>query len=69
MPIVFIAGSRGFRSPQRVRAWVRKLAAKYPDAVVVSGGARKVEALRGALKAVPARVLITDQAAATALLQ
>jgi len=37
--------------------------------VVVSGGARKVEALRGALKAVPARVLITDQAAATGLLQ
>ena len=37
--------------------------------VVVSGGTRKVEALRGALKAVPARVLITDQAAATGLLE
>jgi DNA-binding transcriptional regulator LsrR (DeoR family) len=36
--------------------------------VIVSGGARKVDALRAALKAVPASVLITDDVAAAGLL-
>jgi DNA-binding transcriptional regulator LsrR (DeoR family) len=36
--------------------------------VIASGGARKVEALRAALKALPAGVLITDESAAAGLL-
>lgn len=40
---VAIVGSRGFSSQTRVTEFVRKLAEKYPDAVVVSGGARGVD--------------------------
>lgn len=42
-PTVAIVGSRGFGDLGRVRDFVRRLAEKYPDAVVVSGGARGVD--------------------------
>jgi DNA-binding transcriptional regulator LsrR (DeoR family) len=41
---------------------------RVPRIVVVSGGARKVAALRAALSALPVSVLITDAAAASGLL-
>lgn len=40
---VAIVGSREFAQPELVRGFVRQLAAKYPDAVVVSGAARGVD--------------------------
>jgi hypothetical protein len=40
---VAIVGSRDFGQLNRVAGFVRSLAAKYPDAVVVSGGARGVD--------------------------
>ena len=42
-PYVGIVGSREFPQLERVADFVRKLAAKYPGAVVVSGGARGVD--------------------------
>jgi DNA-binding transcriptional regulator LsrR (DeoR family) len=42
---------------------------RVPRVVIASGGIRKVGALRAALRAVPAGVLITDAAAAGALLE
>ena len=41
---VAIVGSREFRDLSRVRRFVADLAAKYPDAIVVSGGCRGVDA-------------------------
>lgn len=38
--IVAIVGSRGYQDPHAVIDFVEKLARKYPDAIVVSGGAR-----------------------------
>ena len=40
---VGIVGSRDFADPELVRGFVRQLAEKHPDAVVVSGGARGVD--------------------------
>jgi DNA-binding transcriptional regulator LsrR (DeoR family) len=42
---------------------------RVPRIVVASGGGRKVAALRAALRAVPVRVLITDERAARGLLE
>lgn len=42
---------------------------RVPDVVLVSGGRRKVRALRAALRAVGPSVLITDEAAARGLLE
>lgn len=44
-PRVAIVGSRDFPQPQRVTAFVEKLAVKYPCTVVISGGARGVDTL------------------------
>ncbi len=41
---------------------------KVPKIVVAAGGRRKAHAIRATLKALPARVLITDESAARALL-
>lgn len=41
---------------------------RVPKIVIASGGRRKVAALRAAMRAVPVRVLITDEAAALGLL-
>ena len=41
--VVAIIGSRDWPDPERVRDFVRKLAAKYPDATVISGGAYGVD--------------------------
>lgn len=38
-PVVAIIGSRDWPDLQRVRTFVTHLAAKYPDAIVISGGA------------------------------
>jgi predicted Rossmann-fold nucleotide-binding protein len=40
---VAIVGSRDYPDLEQVRWFVRKLAEKYPDALVVSGGARGVD--------------------------
>jgi hypothetical protein len=40
---VAVIGSRGFPALDRVEAWIEKLAARYPDATVVSGGAPGVD--------------------------
>jgi DNA-binding transcriptional regulator LsrR (DeoR family) len=42
---------------------------RVPRIIVASGGRRKVAALRAAMKAVPVRVLITDETAAVGLLE
>lgn len=41
---VAIVGSRGYAQPQLVEWWVRSLASRDPDARVLSGGARGVDA-------------------------
>lgn len=43
MHIVGVVGSREYPRMDDVTAFVRGLAAKYPDAIVVSGGARGVD--------------------------
>jgi DNA-binding transcriptional regulator LsrR (DeoR family) len=42
---------------------------RVPNIVIAAGGARKVAAIRAALKAMQAKVLITDEAAALGLLE
>jgi predicted Rossmann fold nucleotide-binding protein DprA/Smf involved in DNA uptake len=41
--VVAIIGSRDWKHLDQVRAFVSKLAAKYPDAIVISGGAAGVD--------------------------
>jgi hypothetical protein len=42
---VAIVGSRTFTDYARIRKYIEKIAAKYPDAVIVSGGAKGVDTL------------------------
>jgi len=42
---VAIVGSRSYPHPESVRQFVQQLAEKYPDAIVVSGGARGVDSI------------------------
>jgi hypothetical protein len=42
---VAIVGSRNYPHPESVIRFVEQLAAKYPDAIVVSGGARGVDSI------------------------
>ncbi|WP_027232318.1 sugar-binding domain-containing protein [Phyllobacterium sp. UNC302MFCol5.2] len=44
------------------------IVARIPNVVIAAGGSSKVEAIKAALKVVPARVLITDSQTATALI-
>lgn len=41
--VVAIIGSRDWPDPERVRDFVRKLATKYPDSTIISGGAHGVD--------------------------
>lgn len=41
--IVAVVGSRDYPNLERVKQYVTKLAVKYPDAVLISGGARGVD--------------------------
>ena len=42
---------------------------RVPNIVIAAGGRRKVAAIRAALRAMAAKVLITDEAAARGLLE
>ena len=52
----------------RIMAIGLDVVSRVPNVVLAAGGARKVEAIRAALRAVAANVLITDSATARSLL-